>query len=131
MLRTRGNTRIINSDSVILLLIVFFGLLIYNNSSQKTTEFDRKPVSTSVSVIDNYAVSYPCLRIQIFQKTSISNKDNFDLLAFNWNPINENKKTGYKVSSLQILRQHSNKIPQFLLRYHQYPVEPGDPIPLS
>lgn len=131
MLSTRENIRIINFDSIIVLLIVIFGLLIYSNSLRKTTDLNRKPVSTYISAIENNAVSNQCLRIQIFQKIGISNKDNFNLLAFNRNPIYENKKTGFKVSYLQIIRQTSHKIPQFILRYHLFPAEPGEPSPLS
>lgn len=131
MLYTGKNIRIINFDSIIVILILFFGLLIYSNSSQSTTERKRNPVSTYVSVSENSAVSSSCIRLQVFQKTWISNKDNFNLLAFNRNQVSENKKTGIKVSHLQTIRESSHKIPLFILRYHLFPPETDEPPHLS
>jgi hypothetical protein len=131
MLNTRENIRIINFDSIIVLAIVIFGLLIYTNSLKNSTQLNRKPVSTYMSVSENIAVFSPCIRLQVFQKTWISNKDNFNLLAFNRNPLAENKKTGLKVSHFQIIRQSSYKIPQFMLRYHLFPAEMDEPPHLS
>lgn len=123
MLRSRENIRYINFDAIIVLTILFFGLLFFNNSSGSTPLPKSPPVSTYISVSEDNAISSPCIRLQIFQKTWILNKDNFNLLAFNRNPLTENKKTGIKVSYLQIIRESSHKIPQFILRYHLYPSE--------
>ncbi|MGA2405938.1 MAG: hypothetical protein ABSF81_04205 [Bacteroidales bacterium] len=131
MLNTRENIRIINFDSIILLSILFFGLLIYNNPVRNSTKLNRNPVSTFMSVSENSAVSSTCIRLQIFQKTWISNKDNFNLLAFNRNPLSENKKTGIKISQLQNLRRNSYRIPLFIFRYHLFPVEMDEPPLLS
>jgi hypothetical protein len=131
MLNTRENIRIINFDSIILLSILFFGLLIYNNPVRNSTKLNRNPVSTFMSVSENSAVSSACIRLQIFQKTWISNKDNFNLLAFNRNPLLENKKTGIKISQLQNLRRNSYRIPLFIFRYHLFPAEMDEPPLLS
>jgi hypothetical protein len=131
MLNTRENIRIINFDSIILLSILFFGLLIYNNPVRNSTKLNRNPVSTFMSVSENSAVSSACIRLQIFQKTWISNKDNFNLLAFNRNPLSENKKTGIKISQLQNLRRNSYRIPLFIFRYHLFPAEMDEPPLLS
>jgi hypothetical protein len=130
MFETNENIRISSFDAIIVLLIIFFGLLICNNSSRNITEYNRKSVSNYMSVSDNNAVSKPCISVQIFQKTWILNKDNFNLLAFNRNQ-SENNKTGIKISHLQIIRQNSHKIPQFILFYHLFPDEAGEPPLLS
>lgn len=126
MLNSRENIRIINFDAIIVLSILFLGLLIYGNSVKNITELNRKPVSTYFSSIEKSAVLSPSARLKIFQKIWMSNKDNFNLLAFNWNPFSENLKTGIKVSRLLIIRQSSHKIPQFILRYHLFPLEADD-----
>ena len=131
MLSTRENIRNFHFEAIIILAIVFFGLLFYNNSFRNANELKRKPVSTNISVSDNNAVSGPCIRLQVFQKTWISNKDNFNLLAFNRNPLSENRKTNLKVYHLLIIRQNSYKIPQFILRYHLFPAEMDEPPHLS
>jgi hypothetical protein len=131
MLDTRENIRNFHFDAIIILAIVFFGQLFYNNSFSNTNELERKPVSTYIAVSDNNSITAPCLRLQVFQKTWISNKDNFNLLAFNRNPLSENRKTNLKVYHLLIIRQNSYKIPQFILRYHLFPAEMNEPPHLS
>jgi len=131
MLNTRENIRNFHFDTIIILVIVFFGLLFYNNSFRSTNELERKPVSTYIAVSDNNSIAGPCIRLQVFQKTWISNKDNFNLLAFNNNPLSENRKTNLKVYHLLIIRQNSYKIAQFILRYHLFPAEMDEPPHLS
>ena len=128
---TRGNIRIINLDSICVIAIVLFGLLIYSNSEKNTTDFHRKPASTCISIIESNADYSPCIRLQVFQKAWILNRDNFNLLAFNGNQLSENRKTGIKVSHLQIIRQSSHKIPQFILLYHLFPPDKDEPPFLS
>jgi len=127
MLNTRENIRFVNFDAFIVLSILLFGILIYSNSRKTPTELNRKQVSTYISLSENSAVSNSSARLQLFQKTWVSNKDNFNLLAFNRNPQSESKKTDLKVSHLLIIRQSSNKIPQFILRYHLFPAETDEP----
>ena len=106
-------------------------MLIYNNSGGNTVDRSRKPVSNIISVSENTAVSGSFMRLQVFKKTWISNKDNFDILAFNRNPLSENRKATLKVSNLETKRRSSNKIPQFLLQYHLFPPETDEPPLLS
>ena len=127
MLNIRENIRFVNIDAFIVLSILLFGILIYSDSRKTTTELNRKPVSAYFSLSENSAVSSSSVRLQLFQKTWISNKDHFNLLAFNRNPQSESKKTDLKVSHLLIIRQSSNKIPQFILRYHLFPAETDEP----
>ena len=131
MLDTRENIRNFHFDAIIILAIVFFGLLFYNNSFSNINEPERKPVSTYIGVSDNNSITGPCIMLQVFQKTWISNKDNYNLLAFNRNPLSENRKTNLKVYHLLIIRQNSYKIPQFILRYHLFPAEMDEPSHLS
>jgi hypothetical protein len=127
MLGTRENIRFVNFDSIIVILILLFGVLVYNNSGRSIADHSRKPVSNFISVSENTAVSGTFMRLQVFKKTWISNKDNFDILAFNRNPLYESKKATLKVSNLETIRRSSNKIPQFLLRYHLFPAETDEP----
>ncbi len=131
MFSTRENTRVIHFDSIILIAIVFFGLLIFNNSGKSSTGSDRKPVPAYMFAVGNSTASGSYFRLQVFQKTWILNKDNFNLLAFNRNPLSESKKTGIKVSHLIALCQSSHKIPQFILLYHIFPPENDEPPYLS
>jgi hypothetical protein len=131
MLSTRENIRIINFDSIIIVTIVFFGLLIYSNSFIDKTDLNRKPVSTYITVSENNAVSSPCLRLMVFQKTWILNRDNFNLLAFNNSPLSENKKTDLRISHFETLRRSSQNAPGFIPHYHLFPSEPDEFLFLS
>src|SRR5664279_5726286 len=101
MFGTRENIRYVNFDSIVLILILLCGVLVYNNSGRNITDHSRKPVSNFVSVSENTAISVTFIRLQVFQKTWISNKDNFDILAFNRNPLSENKEASLKISNLE------------------------------
>ena len=126
MFKNRENIRFIPFDAIIVMSILFLGILIYNNLSVSIPVHKSNLISTYFSLIGKSAVSSPSARLQVFQKTWISNKDNFNLLAFNRNPFSENKKTSIKVSHLLLIRQSSHKIPQFILRYHLFPLEADD-----
>ncbi len=126
----RENTRFVYFDTILLVLVIFFGLAILANSGNKF-ESAKKPVACLVRVNDNYAINTPIVRLQVFQKISISNKDNFSLLAFNRNPVAENKKINTRVGQLLLIRQSLSNIPQFISRYHLFPREMDDPHFLS
>jgi hypothetical protein len=123
----RDNIGIKKIDSIIVIAILFLGFLFYNNSTGSTSELKRTPVPALIAVSDNIAVSSQCLRIQVFQKTWILNKDNFNLLAFNRNPLSESRRAGIKAVHCNILIQDYRKIPIFILLFHQYPDDAGEP----
>jgi hypothetical protein len=127
MLDNRQNIRFINPNAIIVLAIVFFGLFINSNAISNTTRTTSHKAPNYVSVSEGTVVYSPGIRIHAFQKTCISNKDNFNILAFNMNPIRENRKTCVKVLSLQLIRDSYQKIPQFILSYHLYP--PDEDVP--
>jgi hypothetical protein len=131
MLKPRQNIRIISPESIILLLIVFVGFLMFNRPVSISPDLKKNPVSYYIPANGNYAIANMSGRIQIFQKTWISNKDNFFILAFNRNPVSENKLTGMKVSDLRKKIQSSHKMPEFLLRYHLFPLDADVPPQLS
>jgi hypothetical protein len=126
---TRQNSGIINFDTIVIVLILFFGLLYYSDYAGSFNAKREKPVESTVSVAENFALSTPIVRLQIYQKTWISNKDNFSLLAFNRNPLHENKITNLRVSELRSIRQSHPVVPRFILRYHLFPRE-MDELPL-
>jgi hypothetical protein len=117
----------INLDAILVVLILFFGLLMYNNSLNVNISSKSKPVTYIMAVSERTGITTPGIRLKIFQKEWISNKDNYNLLAFNRNPLSENNKTGIKVSQFQIIRQVTRQIPQFMIRYHLYPPEKDEP----
>jgi hypothetical protein len=123
MIDKRDNKRIVHLDAFLVVMILFCSLLIYNNSLKVNDGLKNKPVSASLSVSEKTGITTPCIRIKIFQKEWISNKDNFSLLAFNRNPLSENKKAGIKVFRFHIIRQNSQQTPEFILRYHLFPTE--------
>jgi hypothetical protein len=131
MLNRTENIRFVKFDALVVLAILLFGLLTYSNSSGNTAEKNKKHVSTYLSVSQNNAVSSPFIRMQVFPRTWISNKDNFNLLAFNRNPISDSKKICLKISQLQFIRESSHKMPQFILFYHLFPDEGDVPSLLS
>lgn len=131
MADSRENIRFVNFDSIIVILILLFGLLIYSNSYGNKADKSLKPVTHAIIASENTAIAGSFLRLHVFQKTSVSNKDNFNLLAFNRNTLYVDKRNTLKVSNLESIRQNSNRIPQFLLRYHLFPVETDEPPILS
>jgi len=122
MFNNREHIRIINPDSIILLLIVSLGLLIYNSSFNKSTE-SKKKLIYEVSVTSEDFDLVPPIRLQVYQKTWISKKDNFKLLSFYRNMFLEDKKTDQKISLLQDIRENSQDIPIYIFRHHLFPSE--------
>jgi hypothetical protein len=131
MFEKRDNYRIINLDAILVVLILFLGLLMYDNSLKVNISSKSKPVTYIMAVSEKTGITTPCIRLKIFQKEWISNKDNYNLLAFNRNPLSENNKTGIRVSQFHVIRQDTRQIPQFMIRYHLYPPEKDEPPFLS
>lgn len=127
MFNREQNIRIINFDTFVVLVILILGLFIYNNTVKNTNELKSKPVSTYMSVGEKIAINSTCIRLNIFQKAWILNKDHYNVLAFNRSTLSEDKKTGIKVFNLKIIRLNSHNIPQFILMCHQFPEETDEP----
>lgn len=131
MLNEKEYNRFISLSSVYILAIVLFGLMFFSNSFENKSGISNNPVSTHISLSVNTAVPGQFIRLHVFQKTWIVNKDNFNLLGFNRNTLSDNKVNCIKISYLKQLRLGSNKIPHFLLRYHLFPAETDEPPLLS
>jgi len=127
----RENIRIINLDSIILLLFLFFCILLHNNTNRESSARGRSHVPSYVTISQSSAVSGPEIRIQIFQKTSILNKDHFSLLSFSRSPLFEDKKSDIKISFLLNIRQNSAIVPGFIFRCHLFSEETDEPPHLS
>jgi hypothetical protein len=121
MLNERGNMTRIRPGTIIVLALLFFGSLIYLNNSGIKTQVKDNPVTTSFFIIGNNAVADSFIKLQVFHKTWILNKDNFNLLAFNRNLLSEDKKTGIKVSLSENLQLNPPGISQYNARYHLNP----------
>lgn len=119
----KRNRAIFHFDTFVVLVILFFAVLVHYNSSGFTGSAKRAPVTFSISAKDKIAVASPGLRLHVYQKTWILNKDNFDLLAFNRNPLVENSITAIQVSYFQKIRRSLSKVPHFILRYHLFPCQ--------
>jgi hypothetical protein len=131
MTNGREYIRIINLNSIFILLFMFFGLVIYKGTTGESSENNKKSVPSGVMVSQSSAVSSPEVRIHIFQKTWILNKDHFNLLAFCRSPLFEDKKSDIIISFLQDIRQNSGMIPVFIFRSHLFPPEIDEPPHLS
>ncbi len=131
MFKTRENISFANFDAILVVIVIFFGVLIFANFSGKNIEPLKKPIASLTVVIENYAINPSLARVQIFQKTWVSNKDNFKLLTLSINQLSENRKTNIRVSQLLLIRQSLAFVPQFILRYHLFPREMDDPNFLS
>jgi len=123
MFRKKENIGIIPIDTILIILILFFGLLIHNTPVKSSPIHKSSPVSYYIAVSESNAVSNPFIRLQVFQKTWILNKDNYNILAFNRNPLTESQRTGININHFRALRQNLNIIPLFILRYHLFPEE--------
>ncbi len=110
-----------------MLAIVLFGFMFFSNSFENKSGIANNPVSTHISISVNTAVPGQFIRLYVFQKTWIVNKDNFNLLGFNRNTLYDNKLNCNKISYLKQLRLGSNEIPHFLLRYHLFSAETDEP----
>jgi hypothetical protein len=119
----RESIRILPFAAIFVLSILFLGLLGHNESLKSIPVNKNYPGLVYISVVSNSAVSNPCIRLQVFQKTWILNRNNYNILAFNRNPFTESQRTGINVGHFLVVRQNLNKVPQFILRYHLFPME--------
>jgi|WetSurMetagenome_2_1015567.scaffolds.fasta_scaffold01935_9 hypothetical protein len=123
MITGSRNKAILHFDVIVVMVILFFAVLVHYNSTGYTVASGKAPATAIITEKENSAVSTPCLRLHVYQKTWILNRDNFDLLAFNRSPFVENNITGIQVSYFQKIRRSLCKVPQFILRYHLFPLE--------
>jgi hypothetical protein len=122
MITERRNT-VFHYDAILIYVLLFLGVLFYSDSVEGKDYSHNHSGTVIISTNDYSAVLTGCLKLQVFQKTWILNKDNFDLLAFNRNPRVENSLTGIQVAYFQKIRRSLVKVPQFILRYHLFPDE--------
>ena len=129
MLDKRENIKILNLDSFFLMLILALGLLIYHNTNNNPFDRNKNSSATEISLNQSSGTFCSGLRLQVFQKTWIYNKDNFKLSSFVKNQFLENKKVDQKISLLQSIRNRIEGIPTPLFQYHLCPTE-RDELPL-
>jgi len=123
MITERKNRAVAYFDTIVVLVLLFFAVLAHHQSTGMIASAGRVPVTYTISENDNSAVASPCLRLNVYQKTWILNKDHFDILAFNRSPIVENGNTDIQVSYFQKIRLSLSRVPHFILRYHLFPSE--------
>ena len=128
MLDKRENTRAIIFDSFFLMIILFLGLLVYQNKDYYTSDSNKNSTPTETSLIQSKATVCPGIQIQYFQKSWISNKDNFKLLTFDKTQFLDNKKVDQKIILLENIRKNSMRFPISFIQY-LFPHE-RDEIPL-
>jgi hypothetical protein len=127
MFRTRENIRFVNFETFLLVLVILFGLLFFSDHSGSKFETKKKHDVSFNQLSQNFGIHTPEARLQVFQKSWISNRDNFNLLAFNRNPVCENRKVELKIEQLLLIRKSLSNTPQFIFRYHLFPREMDDP----
>ena len=113
-------------EAIFVLIILLFGLLFIGNPARDNAPHKKSPVELSVSDLSKTAVYDPYLRIQVYQKSWVLNKDHYNLLAFSRSPLSEGIKAKLKVSSTETKLQKKKEIPSFLVRYHLFPTESDD-----
>jgi hypothetical protein len=131
MFNGKEHIRIINFDTIIILLIVFFALLIHNSVLNNSAKRNNDPIRTYALERQSSAVFSAGVKVQIFHKIWILNKDNFNLLAFNSNLLSEDKKTVIRISNLKNIRQSTERFHSFIFRYYLFPSENNEPPLLS
>jgi len=131
MINSKENINGINFISLIMLLILALGLLIFHEGSDKSTENHRIPASTYISLDQCSAVPGPGIRLEVFQKIWIINKDHFDLLAFNRNPLSDSKKTNLRIIFLRNIRKETNRIPVYIFHHNPFSADKDEPPLLS
>lgn len=127
----RLNKRIVSIKSIITVLIVFFGMLLCCSYFKGTAEVKKKPAVTYIRETSDVVISDSPTRLQVFQKTWILNKDNFNPMAFNRNPLSVDRKIMLKISQLLTIRQNLFRIPRSSILVQLYPCEKDHPQILS
>jgi hypothetical protein len=131
MINSRENIKSINISSLIMLMILALGLLTFHEDINKSSVSQRIPVSVFISLDNCMAIPDPGIRLEVFQKIWIINKDHFNLLAFNRNPLSDNKKTNLKIITLQDVRKESNRIPVYIFHHYPFSADKDEPPVLS
>lgn len=128
MSEKRENIRINNADSIILTLILLV-IIICHNTNINSSDRNRNPSATEISVNQSIGTFCSGLRIQVFQKIWISNKDIFKLLSINNIQFLDNKKADQLIALLQTFRNRTEKIQTSFYLYHLFPTE-RDEVPI-
>ena len=123
MIRTKEDIRNIHLDSILLILILFFGLAIFQNTDYRKSTPNGKTVPTEISILQSSATLSPGIQLHYFQKSWISNKDNFKLLTFARIQFLDNKKVIQKICLLEKVRKKSPGFLILLIQYHLFPQE--------
>jgi hypothetical protein len=119
----RENIKTVNLDSIFLMLILVIGLIIYHDTNNNSSASNEK--SSASEIFKNQSIGLFCagLRLQVFQKTWIYNKDVFKLLSIYNYQFLESKKTEQIITLLRNIRNKTEKIQPSFIRYHLFPVE--------
>lgn len=127
MINCRENINVINFSSLIMLMILALGLLIFHEGMKISAGNHGIPASTYISLPQCSAIPGPGIRVEVFQKVWVINNDHFDLLAFNRNPLSDNRKTNLRIILLQNTRKEAARIPVYI--FHHYPFFAGNDEP--
>lgn len=129
MLDKKENIKIINLDSIFLILILVLGLIIYHNANSNSSERNKNSDATEISLNQSIGTLCSGLRLQVFQKIWIYNKDVFKILSIDNNQFFENKKTDQIIVLLQDIRNRTEKIQTSFFLNHLFPTE-RDEVPI-
>lgn len=131
MVHNTENRRIFNFDWLPVILVLFLGLLIYRSLPENNSPRPKNSPVVFISASDQNAVSNSSERLHVYQKTWISNKDNFNILAFNRNPVTENRMTDLKINSLQLKVKKFKGVYLIYFPQHLFSSETDDPLDFS
>jgi hypothetical protein len=119
----RENIRFISPDSFFLMLILFLGLLAFQPTDCITSSRNNYSGPDEISLSQITATISPGIPICSFQKSWISNKDNFKLLSIEKTQYLDNKKTDRRIILIENIRKSSIRFPISFLQNHLFPHE--------
>jgi hypothetical protein len=119
----RENIRFISPDSFFLMSILFLGFLAFQPSFCITSNSNNNSGPEEISLSQSTATISIGIPICCFQKSWISNKDNFKLLSFEKTQFLDNNKTDQRIILIENIRKSTIKFPFSFLQNRHFPQE--------
>ncbi len=121
------NIKIIRLDSLVAFMCILIGLLIINNSTGTKSVSHNNQVPSVLIVSQHNAIAGSGVFIHVYQKISVSNKDNFNILGLNRNFLSLDNKTRLKIAHLGSIRRNISNIPVYIFRNYLFPEKSDNP----
>ena len=126
MIIKKDNILTINRDTILFFIVVLAAVLLFCPSLNKSVKVKTNPHSVVESLQQKSGDVSSGLRITIYQRTWITNKDKYKLLScLKGQGIPEHTPI-QKVSPAVTARREPVFIPALIFRYHLFPDETGE-----